>query len=451
MAYKQTFRPTLESIKAHKVPQWYDDAKLGIFVHWGLYSVPAFAPPSCELGDIPPDENWFCNNPYAEWYQNSIRVRRGPTWEHHVRKYGADFDYSQFAELWKAESWDPMEWADLFAKSGAGYVVLTTKHHDGFCLWPSKHTDYNSLRLGPKRDIMGELTRAVRKRGLRMGAYYSGLLDWTRSTEPIFDETGLRNLYPMTYGYADYAYSQAMELIETYQPSLLWNDIGWPRKSEGDLASLFSYYYNKVEEGVVNDRWNDVWCDFTTKEYKQGSIDLDHKWEMCRGLGLSFGYNTEEDESNTMSSQDLISLLVSTVANNGNLLINVGPAATGRIPPLQERLLLDLGAWLSSFGEAIFGTRPWKNAGVECRGAEVYFTRKGKDLYLIADKLSAGNVEFEIRGIPKHTQFDFLGGIVGKAAISEDGKISIHADIPAGTRCVAMRISGIREDEIHGA
>jgi alpha-L-fucosidase len=444
MAYKQTFRPTLESIRTHSVPQWYNDAKLGIFIHWGLYSVPAFAPPSFELGEVPGDETWFCNNPYAEWYLNSIRVRQGPTWEHHVREYGADFDYSQFSGLWKAKAWDPSQWADLFAQAGAEYVVLTTKHHDGFCLWPSKYTDYNSVRLGPKRDIMGELTRAVRRRGLRMGAYYSGLLDWNGSTEPIFDEVGLRNLYPMTFGYADYAYSQVMELIDLYEPSVLWNDIGWPGKGEGDLPSLFAHYYNTVEEGVVNDRWNDVWCDFTTKEYKQGEMTTERKWEMCRGLGLSFGYNAEEDESKTLSATALVSLLVSTVANNGNLLINVGPMADGLIPPLQESLLLALGSWLSRFGEAIFGTRPWKTVGGEFNGIKVWFTRKTDALYLLADELKGETAEFTVGNLPSHTKVEFLGGVPGTAS-SETGTVTVRAKVPSGLSCIVLKISGVQE------
>jgi alpha-L-fucosidase len=443
MAYKQTFRPTLESVRKHRLPRWYDDAKLGIFIHWGLYSVPAFAPPSYELGEVPGDETWFCNNPYAEWYQNSIRVRRGPTWEHHLKKYGADFEYNRFAGLWKAEAWDPGRWAELFKKAGAGYVVLTTKHHDGYCLWPSKYTEFNSLRQGPRRDILGDLSRAVRQAGLRMGTYYSGMLDWTQSNEPIFDETGLRNLYPNTYAYADYAYLQSMELIDRYEPSIFWNDIGWPKKGEADLPHLLSHYYNTVEEGVVNDRWNDVWCDFTTKEYKAGEMTLEHKWEMCRGLGLSFGYNAEEGEDKTLSAAGLISLLVTTVASNGNLLINVGPKADGTIAPIQERLLLALGGWLTRFGEAVYGTRPHTAPSADCQGTRVHFTRKGDALYLIPDALRPGPLAFEAAGLPAHARAELLAGVSGQVTTTGD-KVVVRAEVPEGLTAFVVKVSGLR-------
>ena len=156
------YQPNMQSIRRHAAPAWYEDAKLGIFIHWGIYSVPAFAPPTWALGDVPADENWFTNNPYAEWYLNSLRIGRGPTYEYHLQKYGADFTYEDFVDLWKAERFDPAGWADLFRRSGARYVVPVTKHHDGFCLWDSRYTAYNAARRGPGRDLVSELCRAVR-------------------------------------------------------------------------------------------------------------------------------------------------------------------------------------------------------------------------------------------------------------------------------------------------
>ena len=171
------YRPNWNSLRDHKVPEWYDFSKLGIFIHWGLYSVPAFAPPTGELGAIP-DHEWFVSNPYAEWYYNSVNVGRGPTYEHHVKTYGADFKYERFADMWKAENWDPDRWAELFEEAGAKYVVAVSKHHDGFCLYPSRYTDYSSVDRGPCRNIIGELAEAVRKRGIRFGLYYSSIIDW---------------------------------------------------------------------------------------------------------------------------------------------------------------------------------------------------------------------------------------------------------------------------------
>lgn len=391
---------TWESVQSHTVPDWYDDVKLGIFVHWGAYSVPAWAPPTCQLGEIEGDENWFCNNPYAEWYFNSINVRRGPSWEHHKEVWGEDFAYENFSHLWKAENWKPDEWAALFREAGAGYVVLTTKHHDGLCLFPSRHTDYNTTVLGPQRDIMGELTRAVRAEGMKMGAYYSGIIDWRFAHDPIFHESQNFSAACPTYEYADYAYKQVTELIDRYQPSVLWNDIGWPKRGEDMLPHLLAHYYNNVPEGVIDDRWNGLIRDFASLEYKYGEVTRAEKWEMCRGMGLSFGYNAVEDDSHLLSKAELVSLLVGTVANGGNLLINIGPMADGTIPPAQAERLRALGAWLRINGEAIYGTRCADRLSETAEnGIDIHYTTKNDALYLILDRLPAGDSTVTLRGL----------------------------------------------------
>ncbi len=379
-----------ESVNTHQVPKWYDDCKFGIFIHWGIYSVPAYAPHTWELGEVDSKE-WFADNPYAEWYYNSLNIGKGPTYEHHMEKYGKDFKYEDFIPMWKAENWDPAKWAELFKKAGAQYVVLTTKHHDGFCLYPSKYTDFNCVKMGPKRDITGELTDAVRAEGIRMGLYYSGLIDWQYANDPIFEDDDLFGTASPTFEYADYSYKQMMELVDTYEPSLVWNDIGWPKQSEEMMPFFLAHYYNKVEEGVVNDRFNDRYHDFLTKEYKQGKVDRSEKWEMCRGMGLSFGYNENEGDDQIISEQGLISLLVGTVANNGNLLINIGPKADGTIPAEQERRLLVLGKWLETNGEGIYETRCSRRESiVSDNGTAVHFTAKGSDLYVFVDGLKKG-------------------------------------------------------------
>lgn len=388
-----------ESVNTHQVPKWYDDCKFGIFIHWGIYSVPAYAPHTWELGEVDSKE-WFADNPYEEWYYNSLNIGKGPTYEHHMEKYGKDFKYEDFIPMWKAENWDPAKWADLFKKAGAQYVVLTTKHHDGFCLYPSKYTDFNCVKMGPKRDITGELTDAVRAEGIRMGLYYSGLIDWQYANDPIFEDDDLFGTASPTFEYADYSYKQMMELVDTYEPSLVWNDIGWPKQSEEMMPFFLAHYYNKVEEGVVNDRFNDRYHDFLTKEYKQGKVDRSEKWEMCRGMGLSFGYNENEGDDQIISEQGLISLLVGTVANNGNLLINIGPKADGTIPAEQERRLLVLGSWLETNGEGIYETRcSRRESVVSDNGTAVHFTAKGSDLYVFVDGLKKGMDTVEIPNV----------------------------------------------------
>ena len=385
-----------ESIQKHEVPKWYDDAKFGIFIHWGIYSVPAYAPHTWELGDAQVTD-WFCNNPYAELYYNSVNVGRGPGYEHHVEKYGADFKYEDFIPMWKAENWNPDEWAQIFKMAGAQYVVLTTKHHDGFCLFPSKYTDFNSVKMGPERDITGELTDAVRSAGIRMGLYYSGLIDWQFANDPIFDDDDLFGTASPTYAYADFSYNQMKELIDKYEPSVLWNDIGWPKQSEEAMPYLFAHYYNKVIDGVVNDRFNGKYYDFLTKEYQAGEMDRSQKWEMCRGMGLSFGYNEIEGDDQLITVPKLVNLLVSTVANNGNLLLNIGPKADGTIPAEQLRRLEILGEWLSVNGVGIFGTHPSdRESEIREDGMELHYTRKDHVLYVFADGLKDGVNEFLI-------------------------------------------------------
>lgn len=378
---------------------------------------------------------------------NSVRVGRGPSYEHHVKTYGADFPYNRFAEQFKAEAYAPGDWAALFARSGAKYVVPVTKHHDGFCLWDTRYSDFNSLRLGPRRDLIGELAAAVKGAGLRFGVYYSGILDWQYAQTPITDNDDLYNPPNVTAAYADYAFNQVMELIDLYEPEVLWNDIAWPKKGLGDLPTLFSYYYNRVPGGVVNDRWSGVWHDFTTKEYKHGAVDLVNKWEMCRGLGLSFAYNREEGEDKIIGSRDLVRLLVRTVSHNGNLLINVGPMADGTIPPVQARRLLDMGAWLDCFGEAIFDTEIWERQHDRLAGgAEVYYSQSAAAVYAILDGARPGG-DYLLPGLGGcAARASALGGArLRCTAEGEDLRVHVEAppaELPAETAAVlALRLA----------
>lgn len=306
-----------------------------------------------------------------------------------MEKYGKDFKYEDFIPMWKAENWDPKQWAEIFKEAGAEYVVLTTKHHDGFCLFPSKYTHFNSVEMGPKRNITGELTEAVRDAGIRMGLYYSGLIDWQYANDPIFEDDDLFGTASPTFAYADYSYNQMNELVDDYAPSVFWNDIGWPKQSEEMMPYFLAHYYNVVEEGVVNDRFNGLYHDFSTKEYKQGEANRKEKWEMCRGMGLSFGYNENEGDDQLISVPDLIHLLVATVSDNGNLLLNIGPKPDGTIPAEQEKRLLALGKWLEINGEGIYDTSCSAHLPETAGdGVQLFFTAKEKDLYVFIEGLS---------------------------------------------------------------
>lgn len=409
------FEPDEASLQKHEVPEWFHDAKLGIFIHWGLYSVPAWATPIGTLADRIPPDRWFPNNPYAEWYYNTMRIEGSPTAEYHAENYGASTDYFDFIEPFNEglESWNPDSWAALFREAGARYVVLTSKHHDGFTLWPSEvqNPHVTGRPNAPDRDICGELSRAVREEDLRMGLYYSGGVDWTFNPEPI---TAAYSIFRsvgdlMTPEYAAYADAHLEELIRRYQPDVLWNDIAYPRKSR--ILEIVARYYNEKPEGVINDRFRLRHHDFTTPEYTQLDSISEKKWESCRGLGLSFGYNRNEGPETIIAPDKLIALLVDIVSKNGNLLLNVGPTASGEIPPLQVERLQQLGAWLTINGEAIYGTRPWLRAEGSTRdGRAVRFTSKGDRVYcIVLGDVAPGDLVVEELVLPEGSTVRILG------------------------------------------
>ena len=439
---EQRFRPAWDSIRSHEIPEWFDDAKLGIFVHWGLYSVPAWATPSGELHKVDWDV-WFKHNAYAEWYLNTLRIEGSPTQEHHVRTYGKDFAYLDFIPEFNEEiqKWDPDRMAGLFADVGARYVVLTTKHHDGFTLWPSEVRNPNREpdQQHASRDLVGEITRAVRAKGMRMGLYYSGGLDWSFNETPIVGRDDLARTVIHTEEYAAYADAHWRELIDRYEPAVLWNDISYPR--QGDVLNLFSEYYNHFPDGLINDRFEirdpgaekRHW-DFVTPEYKQMDEITDYKWETCRGLGYSFGYNQIEGPKETIGEAELIHLLIDIVSKNGNLLLNVGPKADGSIPGIQAERLRALGRWLDINGEAIFGTRPWERAeGKTTGGVDVRFTRNDQTVFAILLAKPKGNeVTLESVPVPAGASVTLLGvdGVLEHRAEGGNLIVTLPADLP---------------------
>ena len=377
------YEPTIASLNTHPLPAWYADAKLGIFIHWGLYSVPGWAPLTHPNHDFS-TEHYLKNNPYAEWYYNTVRIPGSPTQSYNQDHYGPNHNYYSFAKDFDRESmkWDPNTWAQIFKEAGAKYVVLTTKHHEGFTLWPSSihNPTLPADEQHATRDIVGELTTSVRKTGLRMGLYYSGGFDWTFVPGPITNKVDFEKTKPETQEYGDYAYAQAHELIQRYHPAVLWNDIDWPRT--GQPLKLMAYYYNTVPDGVLDDRYGVPHSDFVTPEYKTINQISAKKWEECRGLGRSFGYNRAEGEAETIAPDKLIYLLVDIVSKNGNLLLDIGPEADGTIPPVQMERLHALGKWLSQNGEAIYATHPWTRAeGKTAEGIPLRFTQKDSHLY----------------------------------------------------------------------
>ena len=345
----------------HDTPDWYRDAKLGIFTHWGAYSVPGWAEPIGPLGTFEP-EYWMAHNPYAEWYFNTIRIEGSPAQQHQQGVFGGA-DYDDFLDQWKAESFDPDAYLDVVAGTGARYFIPVTKHHDGIALWDAPGTgDRNTVKRGPQRDLIQEFHDATLRHGLRFGVYYSTGLDWWFSKLPPITGTIGQDYRPLDKAYADYVYDHTIDLIERYQPSVLWADIEWPDagKAPGDksLIEVFERYYAAVPDGVVNDRFGSTHWDFRTSEYESGRAgEAKGTWENTRGIGFSFGYNQLDDETNSLSGPAAIKHFVDVVSRGGNLLLNIGPTAAGEIAPLQRRTLEALGAWNAANGDGIFGSR----------------------------------------------------------------------------------------------
>jgi alpha-L-fucosidase len=393
------FEPTKTSIRKHKVPNWFHDAKFGIFIHWGLYSVPAFAVKELSFTESPEvgEEYYFKNNPYAEWYLNTLRISGSPTHKFHKKEYGEDFSYDDFVPIFNEElkKWNPEEWAELFKKAGAKYVVLVTKHHDGFLLWPSKYPNPIKENYIASRNIVSELTNSVKSKGMKMGFYYSTSFDWSFNSKPIDARTSGMLNGVITPEFTNYVKNHWYELIDDYEPSILWSDIRAPPLL--DLFDLFAYYYSKFPDGVINDRWDKIFhkdgkvykmrrtffYDYTTPEYESYNIIKKKKWESNRGIGNSYGYNKMEKEGDYLTSSELIKMLVDIVSKNGNLLLNVGPMPDGRIPEIQIKVLLGIGKWLEINGEGIYGTCPWERAeGKTLDNHDVRFTHKNEILYI---------------------------------------------------------------------
>ncbi len=402
---QKTYAPNWESIDSRPIPQWFEDSKFGIFIHWGLYSVPAWAPTGPEIPTY---------SKYAEWYGKRMTDDNavGKLFkEYHKKTFGPNFSYNDFVSGFKAEMFNPGQWAELFEAAGAKYVVLTSKHHEGFAMWPSKHSwNWNSMDVGPHRDLAGELTKAVKKAGLRMGFYYS-LYEWYN---PLYHENVNK--------YVDeHMLPQMKDLVTRYHPDVVWTDGEWDHPSEVWKSTDFlAWLYNESpvkKDVVVNDRWGketrSKHGSFYTTEYDLVHNDdasgklLSHPWEECRGIGGSFGYNRNENLADYSSSRQLIHMLIDKVARGGNLLLNIGPTADGRIPVIMQQRLLDMGSWLKTNGAGIYGTRNWEKAPAITKETKIFYSRKGNDLFAMVTGFQDKQVV--VKGVKKPGQVKLLG------------------------------------------
>ena len=386
------YQPTTESLRKHKAPQWFEDAKFGIFIHWGPYAVPAyhewyveFISPKANFGFMlggPPYTATRGNLPEELFKAHT----REDAVKYQLENWGPDFAYDDFIPMFKAEKFDPEAWAALFRDAGAKYVVLTAKHGDEFALWPSKQTHRNAMEMGPHRDLAGDLTGSVRKLGMKMGFYHN-------TTYTFWDPR-----YPGR-DWVDYMNNSIKELVDLYHPSILWGDVRvGPVKDRGGQSlpadywgskDVLAYFYNHSEnpdEVVANDRWGldtdgKILGDFATPERARMTRISKDKWETCDSLDpTSWGYNRRLKPGQYMTPNELVDYLVDVVSKNGNLLINIGPRADGTIPEVMEQCLRETGEWLKVNGEAIYGSRYWDVH----QDGDVRFTRKGSTLYAVA-------------------------------------------------------------------
>lgn len=395
---------TWDDLDNRTLPSWYDEAKFGIFIHWGVFSVPALC--SEWFGSYWRDHWGPC--PYIDDIMNKTEL--------------PNFAYQEFASRFKAEFYNATEWSRIFSLSGAQYVVLTSKHHEGFCMWNSSNIpttwQWNVMDVGPRRDLLGELASALKAslsphtgRKLKFGVYHS-LYEWFN---PLYNQDR-KNNFKTDYFVTLKTMPELYDLVEKYEPEIIWSDGEWEATSDYWKAREFlQWYADKIETGVWNDRWGtDTECKhggFLTCDdrYSPGHI-VHKKWENAMTIDeSSWGWNRASPYEKYLSAKQLIHKLIETVAYNGNLLLNVGPSADGTINPIFVDRLMAIGEWLRVNGAAIYKTRPWNLCQHE-DSAGIFYTRTADFLFLHMTKWPANNTLFV--ACPKaseNTVVTFLG------------------------------------------
>jgi len=410
------FTADWKSLGEYRVPDWFRDAKFGIFIHWGVYSVPAFA---------------------NEWYPRNMYIQENDAFKHHLATYGpqSKFGYKDFIPEFHAEHFDPDAWVDLFARAGARYIVPVAEHCDGFPMYDSNITGWNAAKMGPKRDVVGELAAATRKHGLYFGASshraehwwwygdgmkidsdvrdkrYAGLYGPAKPMALPGDDDGkepdpshLEKWLPPDTTFLDDWLARSTEIVDKYHPDFLYFDwwIGQPA-FQPYLQRFAAFYYNQAarrkQKVVLTYKGEDFPANAATLDIERGKLDTVRllPWQTDTSVSIhSWGY-VKNDEYRDAKS--LIDELVDVVSKNGNLLLNVGPKSDGTIPEEAQRILLQMGAWLKVNGEAVYGTRPWLFYGEgpakvtssamntdrqEFTPEDIRFTTHGDALYAIA-------------------------------------------------------------------
>ena len=360
-------------------PEWFQDAKFGIYFHWGVYSVPAFG---------------------NEWYPRMMHVEGGAVYNHHLEKYGhpSEFGYHDFVPMFKAENFDPQQWADLFVRAGAKFAGPVAEHHDGFSMWDSEATPWNSMDKGPGRDITGELERAITARGMKFITTfhharnlqrYKGLEEEVITKEknihyqfrkshyplypgmpPSMDDPELNYLYgniPEAEWLEKIWYGKLVEVVDQYRPDIIYFD-SWLNYIPDSMRLRFcAYYLNRAHEWgkevVIVRKQDDLPLDCSVDDLEKSRKNHLAEKTWMTDETISNGSWCYTENLQIKSSRDHLHVLIDIVSKNGVLLLNISPRADGTIPEEQRQVLLEMGAWLDRFGEAIYGTRPWYTFG----------------------------------------------------------------------------------------
>ena len=427
------YRPDISSLRTHTCPEWFRDAKFGMFIDWGLYSVAGWAPKR-ENGAMYPD--WFMSDMvYNDAYKKYV-----------AETYGKDFKPDDFIPMFTAENYQPEKLMQIAADAGMKYVVPFCKHHDGFCLWPSSYTGRNAMDMGPRRDLVRPLVDECNRLGLKFGFYFS--VEEHRTPMIINGEKKVRRWTDNRYGdvdannpyepwnpanikvnmsgkyfiegdfFTDYIVPQAKEFIDMYDPDILWFD-GESQMTPEELHTpeIISYFYNKAEgrkEVANNDRngrsrfkFGDFYC----SEYHQisGRMKMAHPWEENRGISQSYGYNWQDTEENVLSVDEFIDLFVRVVSENGNLLLIVNLDGKGALPEIIEHRLHEIGKWLKINGEAIYASRPWYRTDQDDGKIRFTQSKDGKTAYAICTDFPKGELVLKPFYLGKNAKITMLG------------------------------------------
>ncbi|KAF8985934.1 glycoside hydrolase family 29 protein [Cyathus striatus] len=370
---------TEDELGRHETPNWWNNAKFGIFIHWGVYSVPAWAPP----------------NVYAEWYDWTMHNppdESNPTWEHHLQTYGPNVVYDDFIANFTASKFDPSAWLDLFENAGAKYFVFVTKHHDGFALFDTLNTTHrSSVYLGPKRDFLKELMDTAKKEkpDMKRGTYYS-LPEWFNPSYAPYGFSqwpgGLaRNAFNSTVfepytGYLpiedyvnDLQYEHMKRIVEVYDSDIMWCDIGGPNNTLRFAAEFYNHAQEQGREVTINNRCGAV-PDFDTPEYATFGSIQPRAWESSEGMDpFSYGLNSATQPGQYMNGSTIVRTVVDVVSKGGNFLLDVGPNAEGEIIDAMKDNLLDAGEWLAYNGKCIYNTSYWYPTPQDPSNPNLYF------------------------------------------------------------------------------